>query len=173
MGRAAKKEKTPSEHSEEEQEEDQDYDEEDEDAVLQGHPEDELDEHQRNEELLAAIQEKAAESPEDEQLSWNAIYSLKKEEAALSAAMAEELEAIREKYELLKQPIYKQISNVALGNKVEAKLYRPEGLPCRGDPSKVQPIAIPNFWAEVFDKEGLISHNVDVECLGKLKEFSC
>jgi hypothetical protein len=146
MGRAAKKEKTPSEHSEEEQE-DQDYDEEDEDAILQGHPEDELDENQRNEELLAAIQEKAAECPENEELSWNAIYSLKKEEAALSAAMAEELETIREKYELLKQPIYKLISNVALGNKVDAKLYRPEGLPCRGDPSKVQPIAIPNFWA--------------------------
>lgn len=65
MGRATKKEKEPSEHSEEEEEQEQDeeFDEEDEDAILQGHPEDELNENQRNEELLAAIQEKAADCP--------------------------------------------------------------------------------------------------------------
>ena len=33
--------------------------------------------------------------------------------------MIEEIEAIKDKYELLKQPIYKQISDVALGIKVD------------------------------------------------------
>lgn len=68
-----------------------------------------------------------------------------------------EIEVLKEKYELLKQPLYKQISNVALGNKVDTQLYKPEGLPCRGDPNKVRPLPIPNFWAEILDKEGLLS----------------
>jgi hypothetical protein len=83
--------------------------------------------------------------------------------------MNTQIEAIKEKYELLKQPLYKQISNVALGIKVDAKLYKPEGLPCRGDPSKVQPVPIPNFWLDVLDKEGLLSSEVDVECFSNLK----
>lgn len=33
--------------------------------------------------------------------------------------MLEEIEAIKDKYELLKQPIYKQISDVGLGIKVD------------------------------------------------------
>jgi hypothetical protein len=83
---------------------------------------------------------------------------LKKKETELSEEMIAQIESIREKYELLKQPIYSQISNVALGIKVDTKLYKPEGLPCRGDPNKVAPVAIPNFWGEIFDKEGLISN---------------
>jgi hypothetical protein len=39
--------------------------------------------------------------------------------------MNEEIEKIRDKYELLKQPIYKQISAVALGSKVDETLYKP------------------------------------------------
>ena len=74
---------------------------------------------------------------------------------------------------MLKQPLYKQISSVALGNKVDSKLYKPEGLPCRGDPSKVQPIPIPNFWGEILDKEGLLNSEVDVEAIEKIKEFTC
>lgn len=71
--------------------------------------------------------------------------------------MAEEIEAIRERYELLKQPLFKQISQVALGVKVEGKLYRPEGLPSRGDPNKTAPKAIPDFWGVVLENQGLIS----------------
>ena len=56
--------------------------------------------------------------------------------------------------------------------KVDNKLYRPDGLPCRGDPSKTAPKAIPDFWGVVFEKEGLISNEVDVECFSKVKELS-
>ena len=47
---------------------------------------------------------------------------------------------------MLKQPLYQQISNVALGKKIESKLYKPERLPCRGDPLKITPLAIKDFW---------------------------
>jgi hypothetical protein len=115
----------------------------------------------------------AAEVEEGEQLTWNAVYALKKQEGELSAKMSEEIEAIREKYELLKQPIYQQISNAALGIKVDPKLYRPEGLPCRGDVNRTAPKAIPNFWGIVFGREGLINYEGDLECFEKVKELSC
>lgn len=87
--------------------------------------------------------------------------------------MAEEIEAIRERYELLKQPLFQQISQVALGVKVDSKLYRPEGLPCRGDPNKTAPKPIPDFWGVVLENQGLISNEVDVECFSKVKELTC
>lgn len=73
----------------------------------------------------------------------------------------------------MKQPIFQQISNAALGNKLDNKIYRPEGLPCRGDPNKIAPKPIPDFWGVVFEKEGLISSEIDVECFSKVKELSC
>jgi hypothetical protein len=79
MGRASKKVKESSEEEEEEQQEEQ-FDEDDEDDILEAHPEDLLDENERNEALLGQIQARASESPEDEQLTWNAIYALKKKE---------------------------------------------------------------------------------------------
>lgn len=174
MGRPNKQKVPSSEEEEEDQEEFEGEDYEEEDGVLHPYPHDyEQDEEERNQELLAMIQEKANNSSEGEQLTWNAIYALKKREGELSEEMNKEIEALKEKYELLKQPLYKQISQVALGNKVEAKLYRPEGLPCRGDPSKTNPLPIPNFWGEIFEKEGLLNSEADVDCIQKIKEFTC
>lgn len=140
---------------------------------MAAHPEDELDDAQRNEALLEEIKAVAGEAEEGEQLTWNAVYELKKQEGELTSKMNEEIESIREKYELLKQPLFQQISNAALGIKVDAKLYKPEGLPCRGDPARTPPKAIPNFWGIVFGREGLISHDGDLECFEKVKELTC
>jgi hypothetical protein len=124
--------------------------------------------------LLEQIKEKAAGAgDEGEELTWNAIYALKKQEAELSLQLKAEIEAIRDRYELLKQPLFQQISQVALGSKVDSKLYRPEGLPCRGDPNKTAPKPIPDFWGVVFEKEGLVSNEVDVDCFSKAKELTC
>ena len=87
--------------------------------------------------------------------------------------MNAEIEAIRDRYELLKQPLFQQISQVALGNKVDSKLYRPEGLPCRGDPNKTAPKAIADFWGVVFENQGLVSNEADVDGFSKLKELTC
>ncbi len=46
----------------------------------------------------------------------------------LSEQLNSEIEKIKEKYELLKQPIYHKISAVALGQKVSPSLYSPPGL---------------------------------------------
>jgi len=39
--------------------------------------------------------------------------------------MNQEIDKIKDKYELLKRPIYKQISAVTLGTKVDEELYKP------------------------------------------------
>lgn len=181
MGKPSKKVKVPSSEEEEEEEEleeedlgDEEFDQDDEDGILQDYQRDHLaDQYERNQELLSMIEAKAKDCPEEEQLTWNAIYALKKQQAELTEQMTLQIEALKEKYELLKQPLYKQISSVALGNKVDSKLYKPEGLPCRGDPTKVQPLPIPNFWGEILEKEGLLNSEVDVECIQKIKEFTC
>ena len=87
--------------------------------------------------------------------------------------MNEELETVRDRFRLLKQPIYTQISDVALGNKVDKKLYNPEGLPKAGDPSKVTPRAVKDFWGEVMEKEGLVSEDIDVGVFDSIREFVC
>ena len=60
-----------------------------------------------------------------------------------------------------------------LGNKVDSKLYRPQGLPCRVNPNMTAPKAIPDFWGVVFENQGLLSNEVDVDCFSKLKELTC
>ena len=87
--------------------------------------------------------------------------------------MKEEIEAVTDRFRLLKQPIYAQISDVVLGNKVDKKLYNPEGLPKAGDPSKITPRAIDDFWGEVLEKEGLLSEEVDVAVCDSIREFYC
>jgi len=52
----------------------------------------------------------------------------------------------------LKQPIFNRISDVALGVKVDKQLYNPEGLPKGGDPAKVTPRPIQDFWGQVLEK---------------------
>jgi hypothetical protein len=42
--------------------------------------------------------------------------------------MLEEIHKVKEKYELLKQPIHQQISKAVLGEKLDEKLYSPEGI---------------------------------------------
>lgn len=87
--------------------------------------------------------------------------------------MLEEIEVIKDKYELLKQPIYKQISDVALGIKVDSQLYLLEGVPAKIDLKKVGPTAIPNFWSDILTKSPILSAENDFFCLEKLKEFKC
>ncbi len=49
------------------------------------------------------------------------------------------MEKVKERYELLKQPLYHQMSKAALGEKVDSKLYSPEGIKRDFDPSKTTP----------------------------------
>jgi hypothetical protein len=87
--------------------------------------------------------------------------------------MLEEIETIKDKYELLKQSIYKQISDVALGIKVDSSLYLLNGVPAKVDLKKVGPTAIPHFWSDTLGKSGILSGENDYACLEKLKEFKC
>jgi hypothetical protein len=64
---------------------------------------------------------------------------------------------VKNKYELLKQPIYKQISAVALGKKVADALYKPEGLACQSKIKKMAPKKIESFWGIIFDKEDILT----------------
>lgn len=57
----------------------------------------------------------------------------------------------------MKQPIYHKISAAALGQKLEAELYEPEGIPKTIDLKKVTPQKIEDFWGIILDKEGLLT----------------
>lgn len=58
---------------------------------------------------------------------------------------------------MLKQPIYKQVSAVSFGVRVNEALYKPEGLLVKADLKKVAPQRISDFWEVILDKEGLLS----------------
>ena len=130
-------------------------------------------ESQHNEELLEMIKAKAKDSKDGEALTWNALYSLKEKEIELKHKMDEEMEAVRDKYRLLKQPIFTQISDVVLGNRVDKQLYQGEGLPKPADPAKVNPKAIEDFWGIVLEKVGLLCEEVDAGVSGSIAEFLC
>lgn len=61
-------------------------------------------------------------------MTWLALYSLKQKEIDLNNQMMEEINSIKDKYDLLKQPIFSDIAAAATGNKVAEPLYKPEGL---------------------------------------------
>lgn len=48
--------------------------------------------------MLEQIKEKAGQSSEGEQLTWNAIWNLKKKEFDLTEELNAQIEAIKEKY---------------------------------------------------------------------------
>jgi len=70
---------------------------------------------------------------------------------------------------LLKQPIYKQISDAALGIKVDNSLYLLDGVPAKIDLKKVGPTAVPNFWTDILTKDDILSSKNDYFCVEKLK----
>jgi hypothetical protein len=86
--------------------------------------------------------------------------------------MEDEIEAIRNKYELLKQPLYQQVSAAALGSKLDPLLYRHEELEVVPD-LKIAPKKIPDFWGAVLSTEGLLSEEEDAEVLKTLTSFNC
>ena len=61
-------------------------------------------------------------------MTWLAMYSLKKQEIDLNEKMFEEINLIKDKYDLLKQPVFSNIAAAATGKKVDSALYNPEGL---------------------------------------------
>ena len=114
-------------------------------------------EQEMQEKIVENILEHAGKAKDGEKLTWNAIYSLKLKEMELSEQLNNEIAKIREKYELLKQPIYHKISAVALGQKVSPSLYAPPQLESNLDLSKVVPQKVEDFWGIVLDKEGLVT----------------
>lgn len=74
---------------------------------------------------------------------------------------------------MLKQPIYKQISDAALGIKVDSQLYLLDGVPAKIDLKKVGPSAVPNFWTDILTKDDILSGENDFACVEKIKEFKC
>lgn len=80
------------------------------------------------ERIVEDIVQCAAQAEDSQKLTWNALHSLKSQEIALNEQMTEEIEAIKEKYEMLKQPIFSQVSAAVLGDKLDEKYYSPEGV---------------------------------------------
>lgn len=82
--------------------------------------------------------------------------------------MLDEIDKVKDKYELMKQPIYTDISNAVLGqqiNKDEGSTY---------NLSKISRI-IPDFWIIVLTKSGILSSDMvnDIDCFKKLNTFTC
>ena len=129
MGRPGKKGQAPS--SEEEQDEEIsaiDVDEDDEDDLDSADVHEALpgqSEKQLQEKIAEELLEQAKHAQEGLVPTWNALHSLKKQEIQLNSQMQEAIEKVKEKYELLKQPIFHQVSQAALGEKVDDKLYQP------------------------------------------------
>jgi hypothetical protein len=84
---------------------------------------------------------------------------------ALNEEMNNEIEKIKDSYELLKQPIFNQISSAAIGS---PKLSTPYV-------QKRSSSAIPSFWETVLMKAGLLNDEniVDMDCFRKIKTFTC
>ena len=87
--------------------------------------------------------------------------------------MNEEINLLKDRYQLLKQPLYAQIETAAVGKEVSAALYKPEGLDSSVDPKTVKPTPLPDYWVTVFEKSGLIQDQSDFEALRKLEELKC
>lgn len=167
MGRGSKGKK---EVVESESEEVEDIDVEDEDSNLNDPVLE--DAHNHHEEILEDIKEQVGQTQHGEQLTWLALYGLKKQEIHLNSQMEDEIEAIRNKYELLKQPLYQQVSAAALGTKLDPQLYRHEELAVVPD-LKAAPKQIPDFWGAVLSTEGLLSEEQDADVFKTLSAFNC
>jgi hypothetical protein len=61
--------------------------------------------------------------------------------------MNEEINAIKEKYEMLKQPLHLNLAAVANGKPVDSSLYVPEGIDKLVDFKGVTPQALPKYWS--------------------------
>lgn len=70
--------------------------------------------------------------------------------------MHEEINLLKDKYDLLKQPIFAEIASAAVGKKVDAELYKPSGVDLPGDFEKIVPSALADYWQTVFVSSGLI-----------------
>jgi len=64
--------------------------------------------------------------------------------------MIGEINAVKDKFELLKQPLYAKLTSAAIGKKLEKELYKPEGIDTSVDVNKVTPTPLPEFWTKVF-----------------------
>jgi len=71
----------------------------------------------------------------------------------------------------LKQPIYHQLSDAVLGEKLGDELYKIQGIESTVDVKKVKPTKIDNFWGIVLDKEGLLTEEVDVDNITKVSKL--
>ena len=83
-----------------------------------------------------------------EKLTWQALYSLKQQEIDLSSKMLDEIDQIRDKFELLKQDVYQNMAKAASGEPVNPKLYQTD--------KKVNPKPLPDYWLTVFKNSGLV-----------------
>lgn len=70
--------------------------------------------------------------------------------------MFKEINVLKDKYDLLKQPVYADMASAALGKKVNRDLYQPMVSDTLPDPDKVTPAALPDYWLVVFENSGLI-----------------
>lgn len=125
MGRKQqKKEKEQEEQDEEVNQEEDQYSipEVDEEDAL--NDEEEHDLHKQHQQVLEIIKTLTAEGPEEERMTWLALYSLKKKEVDLNEKMLEEIDLLKDKYDLLKQPIYSDIAFAAIGRKLDLSLYK-------------------------------------------------
>lgn len=95
-------------------------------------------------------------------MTWLALYSLKQQEIQLNYQMQEEINSIKDKYDLLKQPIFQNIAAAATGNKVDSPLYKPEGLELPENQDQLTPSALPDFWLTVFTNSGIIEEEQDI-----------
>lgn len=80
---------------------------------------------------------------------------------------------VKATYDFNKLSIYNLMSKAALGQKLADNLYKPKELPCLNRARKMVPKKIDNFWGIIFDKEDILTEEIDVECFGKIKDFSC
>jgi hypothetical protein len=78
---------------------------------------------QQHEEVLEIIKAQTQEGPDGEKLTWLALYSLKHQELQLTEKENEEINLIKDKYSLLKQPLHEDIAKAATGQTVETQLY--------------------------------------------------
>lgn len=122
---------------------------------------------------MQILEAQTKEGSDEEKMTWFALYSLKQQEIELNNKMREEINAIKDKYDLLKQPIFEDIAAAASGNKVKETLYKPEGLKMPENYSKLTPTALPDYWLTVFTNSGIIEEKQDLEAFGKLSSFKC
>ena len=81
-------------------------------------PHNEEDLARQDEDVLQIIKAQTEEGPNEERLTWFAMYSLKKQENELNNKMNQEINQLKDKYDLLKQPLYLDIASVVTGKKL-------------------------------------------------------